>query len=136
MIVLWVLVILGCIGGGLQLLAVVGSSSISAPQQAGAMSIAIGSAVIPYCFARAIQFALRSFSNPPVDELRRIRLLLEAQARPPADRPLSPTNAVTSEFDGGAGYRCPRCKHPVELGIDRCPGCDVQFVHKSKGESG
>jgi len=84
MIILWIVVVLGCLAGGLEFVGVVLSSSISAPQQAGAMSVAIGWAVIPYCLVRAIQLGIATIHDPDGDEmrsdLRKIRQLLEKQA--------------------------------------------------------
>jgi hypothetical protein len=71
MILVWVLALLGSIAGGFTLLSVFAQSG--APQQAAAAALAVGLAVIPYCFARAI------------DELARANRRERATAgRPPA----------------------------------------------------
>jgi len=49
----WVITMLGCLAGGLGL--VFALFLDSAPQQAAAAAISIGFAVVPYCFARAIE---------------------------------------------------------------------------------
>jgi hypothetical protein len=54
MIFIWILALLGSIAAGLTLFGGILFSN-GAPQQAAAAAIAVGFAVIPYCFARAIE---------------------------------------------------------------------------------
>lgn len=78
MIALWILVILGCLAGGMTFFETMGQRGISAPQQAAGMAVAVACAVIPYCLVRAIQLAI---DDPRVKELRAIRELLETHTR-------------------------------------------------------
>jgi hypothetical protein len=75
---LWVLSLLGAVVGGLVLMVgVIGSSG--APQEAAAAGIACALAVIPYCFARAIE-KLNSPSEKMFEETRTQTKLLAALA--------------------------------------------------------
>lgn len=51
---LWVLALLGALGGGLVLLLTVGAAQ-GAPQQAAGAAVAVALAVIPYVLARAAE---------------------------------------------------------------------------------
>jgi hypothetical protein len=70
--IFWMLTLLGCVVGGFFLF----SSFVEkgAPQQAAAAAIAVGFAVIPYCFARAVselsamRKAERFADQEPVDQ--------------------------------------------------------------------
>lgn len=52
---LWICTILGTIGGGLMLLMAILLPGASAPQQGAMAAVAVGCAVIPYVFTRAIE---------------------------------------------------------------------------------
>jgi hypothetical protein len=55
---LWVVTIVGC-GIGIAQLSITFATAQSAPQQAAGAGMAIATAVIPYCLARAVQLATR-----------------------------------------------------------------------------
>jgi hypothetical protein len=75
---LWVIVLLGAIGGALQLGQVLTATEIGAPQQAAGAAIAAALAIIPYCFVRAIQFMAGS---PSERELKRINEALATHTK-------------------------------------------------------
>ena len=60
--IFWLIALLGSLVGGL-IMVVTLSSSNGAPQEAAGAAIAVGFAVIPYCFARCLQLWKHSTSG-------------------------------------------------------------------------
>ncbi len=68
MIICWIIALLGAGFGGLFLIVGLNAAN-GAPQEASVAALAI----VPYCFARAVQ----GLRGTPIDELERIRQALE-----------------------------------------------------------
>jgi len=84
--ILWILTLLGALGGGLTLLGVTFSAN-GAPQQAAGAAMAAALAVIPYCLARAFSELGATNTEKLLAEINR---RLANQGKPETPEPQTP----------------------------------------------
>ena len=112
----WIFALIAVALGGIGLLASVGEKG--APQQGAAAAIAIGFAVIPYCFMRGCQF----ISDPHGRELREIRELLEV-AHGVKRVPIKGVPLALPEKLTDGRERCSNRNSALPADAERCNGC-------------
>jgi hypothetical protein len=84
-IALWILTLIGTVLGVISLIEGL-SSATGAPQQAASAGIAVACAVIPYCFARAMQQIMEPSREKLLEEARAQTKLLAALANDSAEQ--------------------------------------------------